>query len=251
MQTKTLRRYLKEYLFVCFGVCLWAGTVHAQNQNTVPSGKDIQGELDRETNLQLQLDTVLKPVADATKQLSTGARRIRAQYRPETPEYHQARDLYAQARKDLGRLQATLTDAVRTVKQDDSGERAASVNKQVIVDLNGALQAFGDLASRLGVVSAPVQPAPSPAAPPPSPSPGGSPAGSENSMALPTPTAPPGGQLTAAPGQPVQVSSDIVVQVCNLFVEHAAGLSNRSEDGIRERMIRQIQSRFSMPAFGA
>ena len=44
MHTKTLRRYLD--LFVCLGVCLWAGTVEGQNKDNVQSGRQIQSELD-------------------------------------------------------------------------------------------------------------------------------------------------------------------------------------------------------------
>jgi hypothetical protein len=234
----------------CIWVCLCTGALHAQGNSgqnkakTVKNTQDISGELDRETDLQAQLDRTLGPTSEAVKQTASGAHRIKAHFRPGTPEYGQASELYRRVRQDMDKLQGELTDAVKTVKQDDSGERAARVNKQVIADLNDALQRFGDFTNRL-VPAPPAEQPKQPANLPQAGEPAGQPTPPGQTVQPVQPE-----QYVAAQQQAGQISADVVVQVCNLFVEHAAGLSDRSADGIRQQMMRKIRSHVALPAFG-
>ena len=266
MQNDAFRRLSKGSLFAaCAGVCcLWTGALalHAAppatpKNPTVKSSQDISKELDRETDLHAQLDRTLGPVTGAIKQTVAGAHRLKQHYHAGTPEYNQARELYARIRQNIGKLEGELTGAVQTVTQSDRGESAGRSNRQVIADVNDALQKFDDLINRVAPVPAPppsTQPAPSP--PPQAGSQGAQPPQAGQPSGQPTP---PG--LPVEPVQPEQyvqaqapagqISGEVVVQVCNLFVEHTLGLGNGSAESIRGQMIRQIRRQVSMLDFGS
>jgi hypothetical protein len=262
MQHHAFQRPLRERLFftACAGAsCLWAGALlqaadtTALKNPTIKSSQDISAELDRETNLQAQLTRTLDPITSAIKGTVAGAHRVKRHYPAGTPEYNQARELYAHVRQNMGRLEGELAGAVQTVQQQDRGESAGRVNKQVIVDVNDALQKFDDLVNRVAPAPTPPQPKQPAVSPPPSPVPS-----SQASPPSELPT-PPG--LSVEPIQPEQylqaqpqagqVSAEVVVQVCDLFVEHTVGLGDRSAENIRGQMIHQIRRQISLPDFGS
>jgi hypothetical protein len=253
LNASAITRFLRGPLFtVCAGACcFWAGVLQAADtatpgNPTIKNTQEIAAELDRETNLQAQMDRTLGPVTAAIKETVAGAHRIKQRYRAGTPEYGQARDLYAHVRQNIGRLEGQLTSAVQTVKQEDRGETAGRADKQVISDLNDALQKFDDLVSRIAPAPSPEQP--SRPAPPPPPQ-AGEPAGQPTPPGLAVQPVQPEQYVQAQP-QAGLVSAEVVVQVCNLFVEHAVGLGDRSAENIRGQMIQQIRRRVSLPAFG-
>jgi hypothetical protein len=252
MQNDAFRRLFRRRLFTaCAGACcLWAGVLQAADTATprnpaIKNSQDISAELDRETNLYSQLDRTLGPVTSAIKETVAGAHRLKHHYRPGTPEYNQARDLYAQVRQNMGKLEGELIGAVQTVTQDDRGESAGRTNKQVIADLNDALQKFDDLINRVAPTPSPEQPK-QPAPPPPPQA--GEPAGQPTPPGLAVQPVQPEQYVQAQP-QPGQVSAEVVVQVCNVFVEHTVGLGPRSVENIRSQMMHQIRSRISLPDF--
>jgi hypothetical protein len=255
MQNDAFRRPFSGPLFrACAGACcLWAGALVLQAADTatpknpaVKGSEDISKELDRETNLQAQLDRTLGPISTAIKETVAGAHRLKQHYRAGTPEYNQARELYAQVRQNMGKLEGELTGAVQTVNQDDRGESAGRVNKQVISDVNDALQKFDDLINRVAPAPTPKQPAPAPPPPPQAGQPSGQPTPPGLSVEPVQPE-----QYVQAQPQPGQVSAEVVVQVCNLFVEHTVGLGNRSAENIRGQMIHQIRRQVSLPDFAS
>jgi hypothetical protein len=236
---------------LCVGACcLWAGALKAAdtmpNSRTVKNTQDITEELERETNLQSQLARTLGPVSTAMKQTAAGARRLKKHVPAGTPEANQSRQLYTRIRQGLANLALELTNAVKTVKLEYRGETASRVNQQVIADLNDALQKFDAWLNR-------VVPAP-PSQPPGQPSElaqqlqGNVPAGQPAPPGLSIEPIQPEQYVEAQP-QPGQISAQVVVQVCNVFVVHALGLSNKSADDIRGQIIGQIRRQTSLPAF--
>ena len=262
MQTDAFRRLFRGVLFpACAGACcLWAGLLKAANTTTTPANPAIKNpeaivaELDRETNLQAQLDRTLGPISAAIKDTVARAHRVKRHFPAGTPEYKQARDLYAHVRQNMGKLGGALTGAVQTVTQSDRGESAGRVNKQVISDLNDALQKFDDLADRIAPVPTPAPtPTSTQAQPPQQPAPppqAGPPAGQPTPPGLSIEPVQPEQYVQAQP-QPGLVSGEVVVQVCDLFVEHTVGLGDRSVENIRGQMIHQIRRQISLPDFGS
>jgi hypothetical protein len=240
------RRWWGVFSHVCVGGCwLWAGALHAAERvpstPSLKSSQDIAAELDRETDLSSQLDRTLGPMSLALKQAAAGAHRIKTHVAAGTPEDHQARELYARVRQAVAQLERELTEAVQTVKPQDRGERAGQANKRVTADLNEAVQSFNDFATRL-VPAPPSEPPKGPA----QPAPAGEPAGQ--------PTPPGFSMQSVQPEQYIQaqqpgVSADVVVQVCNVFVVHVLGLSDKSVESTRQQVIRQIRSHALLPAF--
>lgn len=264
MQNDAFRRLSRGPLFAaCAGVCcLWTGVLHAADpanpkNPTVKSSQDISKELDRETNLNTQLDRTLGPITGAIKQTVSGAHRLKQHYHAGSPEYNQARELYAHIRQNIGKLEGELTGAVQTVTQNDRGESAGRTNKQVIADVNDALQKFDDLINRVAPAPIPTPPAPAPS---PSASQGGSPGAQAPQAGQPSgePTPP---DLPVEPVQPEQyvqaqapagqISGEVVVQVCNLFVEHTVGLGNGSAENVRGQIIRRVRRQVTIPDFGS
>lgn len=266
MQTDAFRRLLRGVLFpACAGACcLWAGLLQAANPATphnspIQNPEAISAELDRETNLQAQLDRTLGPISSAIKDTVARAHRLKRHFPPGTPEYNQARELYAHVRQSMGKMEGELISAVQTVRQEDRGESAGRVNKQVISDLNDALQKFDDLVDRAAPTPTPT-PAPGQAQQPeqaqqpgpalPLPPQAGQPAGEPTPPGLSIEPVQPE-QYVQAQAQPGLVSGEVVVQVCNLFVEHTVGLGDRSAENIRGQMLHQIRRRISLPDFSS
>jgi hypothetical protein len=253
MQNNAIRLFRGPLFAACAGACcLWAGVLQAANTTapknpTIKSSQDISAELDRETNLQAQLDRTLGPISIAIKETVAGARRVKQHYRAGTPEYNQARELYAHVRQKMGKLEGELTSAVQTVQQQDRGESAGRVNRQVIADVNDALQKFDDLINRVAPAPSPEQPK-GPAPPPPPQA--GQPSGQPTPPGLSVEPVQPEQYVQAQP-QPGQVSAEVVVQVCNLFVEHTVGLGDGSASNVRGQMIRQIRRQVSLPDFAS
>jgi hypothetical protein len=216
--------------------CLGAGMLQAADG--AKSSQDISAELERQTNVQAQLDRILSPLNGLLKQTAAGARGIKKRFAAGTPEYRQVRELYTRVGQALAKVELELTEAVKTVQAQDRGERASRANKQAAADLNDAVQSFNDFATRL-------VPTP-PSEPPKGPAPSGEPAG---------PPTPPG--FSMQPIQPEQypqaqqagLSPGVFVQVCNVFVVHALGRSEQSVDSLRQQMVRQIRSQALLPAF--
>jgi hypothetical protein len=264
MQNDAFRRLFRGRLFAaCAGACcLWAGMLRAADtatpkNPTVKGSEDISKELDRETNLHTQLDRTLAPVTGAIKQTVAGAHRLKQHYRAGTPEYSQARELYAHVRQNFEKLEGELTGAVRTVTQNDRGESAGRTNKQVIADLNDALQKFDDLINRVAPAPTPEPPKQQAPSPPPQagskgaqPPQAGQPAGQPTPPGFPMEPVQPE-QYVQAQAPPGQVSAEVMVQVCNLFVEHTVGLGNGSAENVRGQMLQQIRREVSLPEFGS
>jgi hypothetical protein len=112
--------------------------------------------------------------------------------------------------------------------------------------VNDALQKFDDLINRVAPAPTPKQPAPAPPPPPQAGQPSGQPTPPGLSVEPVQPE-----QYVQAQPQPGQVSAEVVVQVCNLFVEHTVGLGNRSAENIRGQMIHQIRRQVSLPDFAS
>lgn len=248
MQANAFRRFWSAAFFhVCAGVCCpWTGALNAADtRSSLPSVKntqDIAAELDRETNLQSQLDRSLAPMSAAVKQTTRGAHRIKQHFAAGTPEYQQAKELYTRVRQALAKVEGELTEAVRTVRPEDRGERAGRANRQVTTDLNDAVRKFDDFTQRLLPAPASEQPKGLPA----QPAPAGEPTGQPTPPGLPIQSIQPEQYLQA---QQAGVSADVVVQVCNLFVVHTVGLGAKSVDAIRQQMTAQIRSQAPMPSF--
>jgi hypothetical protein len=116
------------------------------------SAGDISRELDKETDLQTQVQKALDPVGDAVKQTAGQARLTSGKSSPPAPADEQSRQLYKNAQAGFVKLRAVL------VTDLEAFDRAKPANdqpgKDAVHGLNDALQAFYDHAGTPG------QPAP-------------------------------------------------------------------------------------------